>query len=54
MVVGKSVAKAKPENAQTLALRALRAISKSSPSALQLDSVPHELLCGDEIDLKRW
>ncbi len=37
-----------------LALDALRAISKSSNTALQLDDVPEEFLRGEKIHLSRW
>ena len=42
------------ESAKAMATRALRAISKSTVSALQLDSVPGELLYGTHVDLHRW
>eukprot|EP01031_Cornospumella_fuschlensis_P040227 gene40227-49018_t len=42
------------ESPQTLALRALRALAKSSVSTLQLTSVPTEVLFGDKIDLHKW
>lgn len=42
------------ESATALAMRALKAISKSSVSALQLDEVPSEFLFGEHIDLHKW
>lgn len=42
------------ESSKDLVLRALKAISKSSVSALQLDQVPKELLFGEHLDLHRW
>jgi hypothetical protein len=42
------------ESSKDLVLRALKAISKSSVSALQLDQVPKELLFGEHVDLHRW
>lgn len=42
------------ETPQTLALRALRALAKSSVSTLQMTAVPTEVLFGDKIDLHRW
>lgn len=40
--------------AKLTALRTLKALSKSSVSALQLDEVPKELLFGEKVDLHRW
>ena len=37
-----------------MALKALRAINKSSTAALQLDNVPNELLQGPDVDLQKW
>lgn len=42
------------ETPQALAMRALRAISKSAASSLLLDAVPQELLFGERVDLHRW
>ena len=42
------------ETPQALALKVLRAISKSTNSALQLDDVPEEFLVGETVDLQRW
>jgi len=42
------------ENPQTVALKILRAINKSSVTALQLDDVPEEFLRGSHVDLHRW
>lgn len=42
------------ENPQTVALKILRAINKSSITALQLDDVPSEFLRGSNVDLHRW
>lgn len=42
------------ESIKATAVRALRAISKSSVSALMLEEVPKELLFGDEIDFSQW
>ena len=42
------------ESSKDLVLRALKAISKSSVSALQLDQVPKELLFGEHLDLHQW
>jgi hypothetical protein len=41
-------------SAQAKALEVLRAISKSSNTAVQLDDVPEEFLRGSEIRLNRW
>ena len=46
--------KAPTESAKALALRALKALSKSAVSSLQIDEVPTELLFGESIDLHRW
>eukprot|EP00981_Chlorochromonas_danica_P008794 scaffold2312_cov165-Ochromonas_danica.AAC.34 len=42
------------ESPQALALRALKAISKSLPSSLIMDAVPSEILFGEVVDLHRW
>jgi F-box/leucine-rich repeat protein 2/20 len=42
------------ESAQALARRALKAVTRSSPSSLQFGDVPFELLMGDDVDLHRW
>lgn len=42
------------ESAKALALRALKALSKSAVASLQIDEVPTELLFGEKIDLHRW
>jgi transcription elongation factor B subunit 1 len=42
------------EAAKLIALRTLKALSKTSVSAVQLDEVPKELLFGERVDLHRW
>lgn len=42
------------ETPQTLALRALRTISRSTPSELQLDRIPKEILKGTNLNLEHW
>jgi hypothetical protein len=42
------------EAAKALALRTLKALSKTSTAALQLDEIPSELLFGESVDLHRW
>jgi hypothetical protein len=42
------------ESPQDIALRALRSITKSSRSAIQLENVPNDLLFGENVDLQRW
>jgi len=42
------------ESPQSLALKVLKAISKSVESALQLDEVPMELCIGEHLNLNRW
>ena len=42
------------ELAKTIALRTLKALSKSSVSELQLEEVPAEFLFGESVDLHRW
>ena len=42
------------ESAKALALRALKALSKSAVSSLQMDEVPTEILFGESVDLHRW
>jgi hypothetical protein len=44
----------KEETPSQLALKVLRAINKSTNSALQLDDVPEEFLVGDLVDLHKW
>jgi len=42
------------ESAKALALRALKALSKSAVSSLQMNEVPSEILFGESVDLHRW
>lgn len=42
------------ESASAAALRALKALSKSTSAALRMDDVPYELLIGERVDLHRW
>jgi hypothetical protein len=42
------------ESAKAVAMRALKAMSKSAVSALQLDEIPSELLFGESVDFHRW
>jgi hypothetical protein len=42
------------EKPQDIAIRALRLITKSSRTAIQLDNVPEDLLFGEKVDLHRW
>eukprot|EP01040_Poterioochromonas_malhamensis_P000705 gene705-754_t len=42
------------ETPQDIALRALRAITKSNKSAIQLENVPSDFLFGENVDLQRW
>lgn len=42
------------QSSQTHVVKALRAIYKSSPSAIKFDDVPEELLNGSDLDLSRW
>jgi len=43
-----------PETSKSVALRALKAINKSSAAALHLQEIPHEFLFGENVDLHRW
>ena len=49
----KSVKNSK-ETPSMMAARAIRAVSKSSVTSLQIDNVPPELLFGQNIDFHRW
>jgi hypothetical protein len=42
------------EAPQDIALRALRMITKSNRSAIQLENVPNDFLFGENVDLQRW
>ena len=44
----------KKESGASAAIRALKAMSKSTSAALRMDDVPYELLIGERVDLHRW
>lgn len=46
--------KEKPSAQNNIALQALRAINKSYATAMKLETIPDEILLGENIDLKRW